>query len=129
MTHHRWVSWNAAVAGAWAVAAGTVADWPLRRPIAAAVTAPSSERPADNASAGRYPDATLAGLPRCPWAVNTAVAAATPKAPPNRWRVLFTPEARPMSAGGTAPSAAVAVAGSAIEMPTPATISGATNWP
>jgi len=52
---------------------------------------------------------------------------ATPNAPPNRCRVLFTPDARPMSAGCTAPSAAVAVAGSAIEMPAPAMISGATN--
>ena len=45
------------------------------------------------------------------------------------WQVLFTPEAVPTSAGGTAPSAAEADVGIDIEMPTPAMSSGAMNCP
>ena len=89
--------------------------------------APSPESAATTASAGRNPEVKLAAVPRWPLAVKTAAASAIANAPPNRCSVLFTPEAFPMSCGETALTTAVAAIGSAIEMPTPATISGTTN--
>jgi hypothetical protein len=57
----------------------------------------------------------------------TAEATATAKTLPKRCRVLLTPDALPMSLGGTAESAAVGTTGSAMEMPTPLKISGGTS--
>jgi hypothetical protein len=48
----------------------------------------------------------LAAVPRWPFALKTAVAIATPNTPPKRCIVLFAPDALPMSAGMTPPSAA-----------------------
>src|SRR5262249_57079791 len=76
------------------------------RPTATAAIAPSSEITADTTIAGRYPEVKLATEPKCPWAANTAVTTAMPNAAPNRCIVLLTPEARPTSAGGAAPSGA-----------------------
>src|SRR6266540_846476 len=100
---------RAAVTGSWGCAAA------------------SSRRLPPTASAGRNPAVKLAGAPSRPLAANTAEATATPKAPPKRCRLALAPDALPRSAGATALSAAVGVVGSAIEMPTPATTSGATR--
>src|SRR5262249_37047624 len=116
-------AWGGAAAGA-GCGAGAAC---LRRPPAGAAAAPSRDRPAATATPGRNPAATCAGVPSCPVAVKTAVTTATPNTPPNRCRVLLTPEALPMSAGGTALSAAVGVAGSAIQVPTPAMMNGKTS--
>src|SRR5260370_39975461 len=94
--------------------AGSAATARPRPPTASAARAPSSEIPAVAASAGRYPEVTLAADPRCPLAVNTAVTIATPNAAPNRCIVLLTPEARPISAGPTAFSVAVGAGGHTI---------------
>ncbi len=55
----------------------------LLLPIPIATTAPSSESPAATPSAGLKPSATAAGFARLPWALNTAVAIATPNTAPN----------------------------------------------
>ena len=107
-----------------AAGAVTGVGWRRREPTARAVTEPRNDRAAETASAGRNPAVTLAGAPRLPLAANTAATAATPNTPPNRCSVLTTPDAFPISAGGTAASAAVGAAGTAIEMPTPAMTSG-----
>src|SRR5690348_15070585 len=107
-----------------------LADGDLRRALApSAVRAPATERAAAAASAGRNPEISVAGEPRCPFALNTAATIATPNTAPNRCRAFWTPEALPMSAGGTAFSAVVGTVGMAIEMPTPAMISGSTSRP
>jgi len=58
-----------------------------------------------------------------------AEATAIANAAPRRCRVLLTPDALPISVGKTALRTAVGAIGSAIEMPTPATIRGMTSWP
>src|SRR5215472_11620930 len=102
----------------------------LRRPPAAtAVRAPTTDMAAAAASAGRNPEISVADEPRCPFALNTAATIATPNTEPNRCSVFCTPEALPMSAGGTVFSAVVGTVGTAIEIPTPAMMSGSTNRP
>ena len=68
-----------------------------------------------------------AGESSDPWASNTTVTTATPVAWPICWTVFSTPAARPSSAGGAAFRPAAEGAGSAIEMPTPASTNGATK--
>src|SRR5260221_2030319 len=84
---------------------------------ASAGSAPSSERSAATANAGRNPALTLAAVPRWPLAAKTAVATATPKTLPKRWTVLFAPEALPMSGGATALGTAGGAVAIAIDTP------------
>src|SRR6185369_221366 len=55
-----------------------------REGIAVALSVASRANPAQAASAGLNPLVTLAGVPRFPWAVNTAVEMAMAKTPPRR---------------------------------------------
>ncbi len=100
-----------------------------RPAVARASTAPRADIPATTAVAGLNPALTPAALPRCPLAANTAATTAIANAAPNRCSMLMTPEALPMSATCTTPSAAVGVVGRAIEIPTPPRISGSTSCP
>src|ERR1043165_116731 len=95
----------------WAVRGADATRWR----IALAVIAPRMDRPATATRAGRKPAVKSAAAARLPFAVNTAVAIATPKAVPKRWRVLLTAEARPMSAGATALRTAAGATGSTID--------------
>jgi len=52
--------------------------------MASALSAASSAKPAQTASAGLKPSVTLAGVPRCPRAANTALATAIAKTAPKR---------------------------------------------
>jgi hypothetical protein len=56
----------------------------VREVIAIALRVASSANPAQAASAGLNPAVTLAGVPRCPLAANTAVEMAIAKTPPRR---------------------------------------------
>src|SRR5262249_38290540 len=56
----------------------------LRAGIAVALRVASRANPAQAASAGLNPLVTLAGVPRFPWAENTAVEMAMAKTPPRR---------------------------------------------
>ncbi len=70
--------------------------------------------PVENRARVSYPPAKL----------KTTTATATPKTPPSCRNVLKTPEARPISASGTALTAAFCAAGSASEIPSPPTSNG-----
>jgi hypothetical protein len=52
--------------------------------MASALSAASSAKPAQAASAGLKPSVTLAGVPRCPWAEKVALATAIAKTAPKR---------------------------------------------
>src|SRR5205814_10717978 len=99
------------------------------RAIPSAARAPSTEIEAAVTSAGSYPDSVADGVASDPWASKTTVTAATPAAWPICWTVFTTPAARPSSSGGAALSPAADGAGSAIEIPTPASTNGATKPP
>ena len=58
----------------------------VREVIAIALRVASRASPAQAASAGLNPSVTLAGVPRCPLAANTAVEMAIAKTPPRRCR-------------------------------------------
>src|SRR5262245_51077123 len=96
---------------------------------AKAVTEPKRERAPTTPSAGRKPLRKVSVAPNFPNAPKTAEATAIAKTLPKRCRVLLTPDALPMSAGGTAESVAVAATGIAMEMPKPIKISGDTSAP
>src|SRR6266853_1039666 len=92
-----------------------------------AVTEAKRARAPTTPSAGRKPLTKVSAAPNFPNAPKTAEATATAKTLPKRCRVLLTPDALPMSAGGTVESAAVDATGIAMKMPTPLKISGGTS--
>src|SRR5262249_50365298 len=74
----------------------------VREGIAVALRVASRANPAQAASAGLNPLVTLAGVPRFPWAENTAVEMAMAKTPPRRCAMEVIPEALPISCGAAA---------------------------
>src|SRR6476469_2847243 len=95
--------------------------------MAAAVSTAIAANATQTQSAGRKPAVTPSGVPRWPWAENTAPAIATAKTVPKRWNIALMPDALPISSGATALSTAVGTVGRAIETPMPATSSAAAS--
>ena len=61
-------------------------------------SAPRSASAPATITAGRNPSVNAAGDPSPPYALNTALATATPKTAPKRCNMLFVPEAGPLTA-------------------------------